>query len=113
MKEKDELEYLSIGPERYSTRISSRFKNRKPYEPVNPLLISSFIPGIITDIPVREGQHVGKDDALIILEAMKMQNMIKSTVEGRIKKIMVKTGEKISKGTLLVELEYDFPQEVD
>jgi biotin carboxyl carrier protein len=41
----------------------------------------------------------------MILEAMKMQNIMKSGINGRIIKILVKKGDKVSKGTKLIEME--------
>lgn len=89
----------------FKTRLSEKFKNRKAYQPANPMNIMSFIPGTIMDILVKEGQAVAKGDDLIILEAMKMQNRLKSHVKGRIKKICIEKGSKVPKGTLLIEIE--------
>jgi biotin carboxyl carrier protein len=100
----DSMGMLNINSTRYQTRLSSRFLNRKPYKPSDPKLISSFIPGTILDILVRQGQKVQKGDELLILEAMKMQNKIKCPADGQIKKISVKKGEKVSKGSILIEL---------
>ena len=68
-------------------------------------MILSFIPGTVLDIMVIEGKHVEMGDLLMILDAMKMQNKLKSSIAGRIKKIHVNKGDKVSKGTLLIELE--------
>jgi biotin carboxyl carrier protein len=65
----------------------------------------SFIPGTIMDILVKEGQDIEKGDDLIILEAMKMQNRLKSHVKGKIKKICITKGNIVTKGTLLIEIE--------
>jgi biotin carboxyl carrier protein len=40
----------------------------------------------------------------VILDAMKMQNNMKSNIDGTIKKILVNKGDKVSKGTILLEL---------
>ena len=57
------------------------------------------------DIFVKEGQNVKKGDDLMILDAMKMQNRLKCNIDGRVKTIKVSKGDKVSKGTVLVELE--------
>ena len=101
----DNLEYLNINSGLYKTRINPRFRNRKPYKPADPKLIRSFIPGVIVEILVKEGQQVKLGDELMILEAMKMKNRIKCSLDGTIKKIVVKQGAKVPKGTLLIELE--------
>jgi biotin carboxyl carrier protein len=105
MEENDNMGYINFPSGNYKTRLSEKFKNRKPYKPVNPMNIMSFIPGTIMDILVKEGQDVEKGDDLIILEAMKMQNRLKSHVKGRIKNICITKGNKVSKGTLLIEIE--------
>ena len=106
MTEKDDnLGYLNINSELYKTRISSRFSNRKAYKPADPKLILSFIPGTIIDIMVKEGQFVKKGEELMILDAMKMKNMLKSSMDGKIKKITVVKGARVPKGIVLIELE--------
>lgn len=104
MKKKDNLGLLNIDSSLYKTRISARFENRKPYKPADPSIILSFIPGTVLDILVKVGQKVNPCDDLMILDAMKMQNKIKCNIKGKIKKIPVKKGDKVSKGTVLLEL---------
>ena len=105
MEKKDNLKTLNINSTLYKTRLSKKFLQRKPFQPGLPGLIYSFIPGTIIDILVKEGQHVQKGADLLILDAMKMQNRLKSPVEGLIKKIHVKKGDRVPKGVLLVEIE--------
>jgi len=101
----EELKFLNIDESLYKTRISKKFETREKYQPLDPKMILSFIPGTVLDIMVTERQTVEKGDEMMILDAMKMQNKLKSAISGRIKKIHVNKGDKISKGTLLIELE--------
>jgi biotin carboxyl carrier protein len=105
MNKNDKLGLLNIDTSLYQTRISNKFANRKPYQPVNPKIILSFIPGTVLDILTKPGQHVSKGDDLMILDAMKMQNRLKCNMDGKVKSIAVKKGDKVSKGTVLLELE--------
>jgi biotin carboxyl carrier protein len=105
MNKETKLGYLNINTSLYQTRISTKFENRKPYKPKDPKIILSFIPGTVVDIFVSEGQEVKKGDTLMILDAMKMKNMLKCNMDGRIKSIAVKKGARVSKGTVLVVLE--------
>jgi biotin carboxyl carrier protein len=105
MEKKDNLKTLNINSTLYITRLSKKFLERKPFQPEQPGLIYSFIPGTIIDILVKEGQHVQKGADLLILDAMKMQNRLKSPVEGLIKRIHMKKGDRVPKGVLLVEIE--------
>jgi biotin carboxyl carrier protein len=97
--------YLNIDTSLYKTRISSKFKNRKHYQPADPRKILSFIPGTVIEIIVKAGQYVKKGDDLLILDAMKMKNRLKCSMDGKIKSIEVKEGDKVSKGVVLIELE--------
>jgi biotin carboxyl carrier protein len=67
--------------------------------------ISAPMPGLILDIPVQVGQSVNEDDQLVILEAMKMENIISSPRDGIIKSISVKKGDAVDKNQLLIEFE--------
>ena len=67
--------------------------------------IEAPMPGLILEINVRVGQAVNEDDPLLILEAMKMENVITSPSEGIIKSIAVKQGEAVERKQLLVEFE--------
>jgi biotin carboxyl carrier protein len=105
MKKTDNLKLLNIDTSLYKTRFSKKFESRKPYQPVNPKIIRSFISGTVLDIFVREGQDVKKDEVLMILDAMKMQNRLKSKMKAKVKKIFVRKFDKVSKGAILLELE--------
>ena len=63
------------------------------------------MPGLILDVLVNEGQKVEKDDKLIVLEAMKMENILKAEGEGIVKSIKLKKGDKVDKNQVLIELE--------
>jgi biotin carboxyl carrier protein len=104
MNEKEPLEVLNIDSSLYKTRLSKKFTARKLYTPADQKSILSFIPGTVLDILAKAGQKVRIGDDLIILDAMKMQNRLKSKSNGVIKKIMVKKGDKVSKGTMLLKL---------
>jgi biotin carboxyl carrier protein len=67
--------------------------------------ISAPMPGLILDISVRVGQSVNEDDQLVILEAMKMENILSSPRDGIIKSISVKKGDAVDKNQLLIEFE--------
>jgi len=61
------------------------------------------MPGLIIDLKIQEGQPVTAGDPLLVLEAMKMENVIKSSGDGIVKSIKVKKGDSVEKGQLLVE----------
>ncbi|MEN0046360.1 MAG: biotin/lipoyl-containing protein [Bacteroidota bacterium] len=67
--------------------------------------IKAPMPGLVLSVEVEEGQAVNKGEALLILEAMKMENVIKSPGEGVVKSITVEKGKAVEKGTVLIEFE--------
>ena len=63
------------------------------------------MPGLILEINVTEAQEVKENDPLLILEAMKMENVINSPRDGVIKSIKVSQGNTVEKNALLIEFE--------
>jgi biotin carboxyl carrier protein len=97
---------LYIDGTKYRTTLHKKYESRKQYFKPEKNKIYSFIPGTILKINVSVGQCVAKGESLLVLEAMKMQNIILSPLEGIIKAINVKEGERAPKGTLMVEIGY-------
>lgn len=60
------------------------------------------MPGLVLNVVVSEGQKVQKGDPIIVLEAMKMENILKSPADLTIKLISVKKGVAVEKGQVLV-----------
>lgn len=67
--------------------------------------IKAPMPGLVLDIMVEEGSEVEEGTPLLILEAMKMENVIKSPGIGKVKSINVKLKDAIEKGALMIEME--------
>lgn len=67
--------------------------------------IKAPMPGLILEINVKEAQEVKEDDPILILEAMKMENVINSPRDGVIKSIKVNQGDTVEKNALLIEFE--------
>lgn len=63
------------------------------------------MPGLIHSILVEEGKSVTQGDPLLVLEAMKMENVIKSPGEGTVKKIHISPKESVEKGHVLISFE--------
>jgi biotin carboxyl carrier protein len=61
------------------------------------------MPGLVLSIAVEEGGTVKKGDPLIVLEAMKMENILKSPADLVIKKITVKKGMAVEKNQILIQ----------
>ena len=99
------MEELEIGGAIYSTRLTSKFKNRKTWELPDQRKVISVIPGTIQKVMVSEGDEVAVGDSMMILEAMKMRNEIKAPQNGVIKRVNVEEGEHVSKAYLLLEFQ--------
>ena len=67
--------------------------------------IQADISGAISKIFVKVNDFVNAGDPILILEAMKMENVIKSKVSGKVKTIHVDTGELVNSNQLLVTIE--------
>lgn len=67
--------------------------------------IKAPMPGLILDVRVKEGQVVQKGDVVLILEAMKMENTIKSMADGVVKLIKINKGQSVEKNQLLIVFE--------
>lgn len=103
--------HLLINEQPYSVKLYDRFD-----ELVRKMGLTSNIvhkvkdirapmPGLVLNIMVQPGQEVVHGDPLLVLEAMKMENVIKSHGEGVVKAIKVEKGTAVDKGAVLIELE--------
>lgn len=66
--------------------------------------IKAPMPGLVLQVNVEPGQEVQKGDQILILEAMKMENVIKSPGDGVVKAVKVKEGDAVEKGSVMVEM---------
>lgn len=73
--------------------------NQKEYE------IKAPMPGRVLDIMLSAGDTVAEGDGVLVLEAMKMENVIKSPTDGVIKKVAVVKDQAVEKNEVLIEFE--------
>ncbi len=103
-EEKQEFQKFILDGDQYKTLLTNKFLSRKPYVEFDPGKIVSFIPGTIIKVFVTNGQSVKLGDKLLILEAMKMNNIITAPMNGKIKKLHVSDGVKVANKQLLIEI---------
>lgn len=89
----------------YKTTLSTKYKNRKIFVPVNPFAITAFIPGTIGEVFVKQGDLVKKGDKLLVLDAMKMNNELLAPVDGIVKFLGGNTGDNVPRSFVLAEIE--------
>ena len=76
---------------------------RKPK--ITGYAIEAPLPGTILEVTVKPGDKVTRGQGVVILEAMKMENVIDTDIAGVVKRIFVEPGQVVAAGTPLVELE--------
>ena len=63
------------------------------------------MPGLVVRVNVREGDEVRSGQGLVVMEAMKMENELRATAAGVVRRVVVAAGSAVEKGALLVEME--------
>jgi acetyl/propionyl-CoA carboxylase alpha subunit len=105
IENKIKLKTLIIDGEKYRTFLNRKFAGRKKWVKPDKKSIISFIPCTIIKVFAGEGKSVTRNDEMAVIEAMKMQNTIYFPMTGRVKRVNIKTGDKIPKGFVMVEYE--------
>lgn len=83
--------------------LSSMGLDLKAMQKIEP--VKAPMPGMILKILVEPGQQINKGDGLLILEAMKMENVLKATGPATVKAIKAEEKTAVEKGAILIELE--------
>jgi len=67
--------------------------------------VTAELTGNLWKVVVREGQQVGVDETLMILESMKMEIPVNAPKAGRVSRIHVQEGQTVQEGQLLAEID--------
>lgn len=84
-----------------------RFERRLPIDGASragPGAILAPMNGVVTQLSVSAGDMVSEGDALMILEAMKMQHVISAPFAGSVEEVMVKCGDQLSADSLMIKI---------
>ena len=65
--------------------------------------VTAPLPGVIKSIAIRPGQRVSRGDPLLVIEAMKMDNVLRASREGLVETIHTAEGHQVAYGELLLE----------
>ncbi len=71
----------------------------------NPLQVAAPMPGVVTTVMAQVGQRVGKGDALLAIEAMKMETQLHAEQGGKVGQVLAEPGAQVDTGDLLLVLE--------
>ena len=102
---------IKINKSKYSISLKDRFDilldqlgmSNASAVKVNDL--KAPMPGLIVDIKVQVGDTVKKGDTILILEAMKMENILKASGDGKIKAIKIVAKQNVEKNQVMIEFE--------
>lgn len=100
---REKFNTLVLEGTKYKTLLNKKFQLYTPWQKPDPKKVISFIPGIVLKVLVQKGDKVSEGQELLVLEAMKMQNRIKSNRAGTIRNVFVKEGDKVAKGFVMIE----------
>jgi len=67
--------------------------------------VTAELTGNLWKVVVREGQQVGVDETLMVLESMKMEITVNAPKAGRVSRIHVQEGQTVQEGQLLAEID--------
>jgi len=73
--------------------------------PKGPAPLVAPMPGMIVRINVAEGDVIHAGQGLVVMEAMKMENELRATSGGAVRRVLVTPGTAVEKGALLLEME--------
>jgi len=101
--------HMVIGSARYAVEVqdprSLRTRRAVAGAEAGPQKIKAAMPGKIVRIMVSEGDEVTAGQGIIVMEAMKMQNEMKSPKDGRVQKILTAEGSTVNAGDTLAIIE--------
>ena len=80
-------------------------KKREKANTANPGSIASPMTGTVVEVRSKVGSEVKKNEVVAVLTAMKMELVVKASVAGKVKRVVVEKGADVENGDLLVELE--------
>jgi biotin carboxyl carrier protein len=86
-------------------RHAQRVRASRLSQTAGPLEVKAMMPGRIVNVLVKEGDEVAHHQGIVVVEAMKMENEIKSPKAGRILQVRVSPGQTVEKSELLVIIE--------
>lgn len=91
--------YANVESERHRAATAATVGTRR----VGANSVTSPMPGRIVKVMVKEGDEVQLGDAVVVVEAMKMENELRAPRQASIAKVLVKEGDRVEGGAVLIE----------
>ena len=91
----------------YETEAKAKSKKRSKSNKAGDGQIRAPMPGKITKLLVQEGQTTQAAQAVVVMEAMKMEYTLKADLDATVEKIMVKVGDQVQVGQHLVQMKLE------
>lgn len=101
-KSTDEV-FLSLNGKTYNIKNSNLSLNENEIA-LNPLIITSPMPGKIFKVLKKVGDKVKKGESIVILEAMKMEHALKAALDGEIVSLDAQVGQQVGHGQVIITL---------
>jgi biotin carboxyl carrier protein len=92
-------QYLS-----FQQKIYPRVQADSLFKSMDQVLLELDMVGVVSAVMVKPGQAVKKGQVLLSISAMKIENEITAPINGVIKKVFVKSGQKLALNSKLVEI---------
>ncbi|WP_036151348.1 biotin/lipoyl-containing protein [Maribacter forsetii] len=102
---------LSVNGNRYDVKIEDEYDQQVKKMGLLAVTtqklneVKAPMPGLIVDVMVEVGQEIVEGTPLLVLSAMKMENIILAQGEGIVKSIEIKKDDTVEKGQLIIEME--------
>ena len=101
--------HMVLGSDRYSVEVrdprSLRTRRAVGGAEAGPQKLTAPMPGKIIRVVVQPGEHVKAGQPVIVMEAMKMQNEMKSPKDGKVQKVLTAEGSAVNAGDTLAIIE--------
>lgn len=102
---------IEVDGEKYPVKVADRFdlllKDLGMEHLANAAVndLKAPMPGLVLDIKVEPGQSIKKGQPILVLEAMKMENVLKAETDATIKSVNCEKGQAVEKNQVLIEFE--------